>query len=122
MVAYNFQKQFAASVATGQKRQTIRAERKRHARVGEPVQLYTGMRTKVCRKLVDPDPICTDRRTVAITEGAAHIDNRPLHAPDAFAQADGFNTFAEMRDWFKATHGLPFIGQLICWESDKDEQ
>lgn len=59
MVAYNFQAQFADAVHRGFKRQTIRAPRKHgHVQAGAPVQLYTGMRTRGCRKLIDPDPIC----------------------------------------------------------------
>lgn len=52
---------FADDVAAGRKPLTIRDKRKhpsRHARPGENVQLYTGMRTISCRKLVNPDPIC----------------------------------------------------------------
>ena len=43
MVAYNFQARFAAAVASGQKRQTIRAPRKGngHAKPGDRLQLYT---------------------------------------------------------------------------------
>jgi hypothetical protein len=59
MVAYNFKPQFAPLVEAGTKLQTIRAERRsRHAAPGEAIQLYTGMRTKACRKLLTPDPIC----------------------------------------------------------------
>ena len=28
---------------------------------------------------------------------------------------DGFDSFAEMLEWFEKTHGLPFEGQLIQW-------
>ena len=28
---------------------------------------------------------------------------------------DGFADFADMTKWFRETHGLPFIGQLIEW-------
>lgn len=58
MVAYNFMAKFAGDVAAGRKNFTIRADRERHAKPGEKVQLYTGMRTTNCRKLIDPDPIC----------------------------------------------------------------
>lgn len=59
MPAYNFRKQFAPLVESGQKRQTIRTiGKRRHARAGEPLQLYTGQRTKACRKLFSPDPEC----------------------------------------------------------------
>lgn len=58
MVAYSFRPLFVPQIQAGLKRQTIRAHRRRHARPGEPVQIYTGMRTRHCRKIVDPDPLC----------------------------------------------------------------
>lgn len=61
MVAYSFRQRFVAPIQVGlgtiehipgteyaPKRQTIRANRKRHARPGEELQLYCGMRTKGC--------------------------------------------------------------------------
>lgn len=68
MVAYNFAAQFAEAVETRKKRQTIRAPRKdnRHAKVGDKLQLYTGMRTTNCRKLVNPDPRCTASHKIAL--------------------------------------------------------
>ncbi|MEO1187797.1 MAG: hypothetical protein AAFW60_01895 [Pseudomonadota bacterium] len=133
MVAYNFQKQFAPLVETGQKRQTIRALRKtRHAKAGEPVQLYTGMRTKGCRKLIDPDPLCSSNTHIEITEsdiiGANGIklprieslgDERDF-VLDKFAELDGFKDFENMKAWFRKAHGLPFVGRLIKWELAND--
>lgn len=49
MVAYSFQKRFARPILDGTKLHTIRWDRKRHARPGEALQLYAGMRTKHCR-------------------------------------------------------------------------
>jgi hypothetical protein len=49
MVAYSFQKRFAEPILDGSKLQTIRPDRRRHARPGEELQLYVGMRTKQCR-------------------------------------------------------------------------
>lgn len=116
MVAYNFQKRFAPAVASGEKRQTIRARRStRHARAGEPIQLYTGMRTKDCRKLIDPDPICELSTYCAIREEGITLGNHPRMDMDEFAQWDGFKDFGDMKAWFRETHGLPFIGQLIRW-------
>lgn len=57
MVAFNFMPQFAPLVASGTKTQTIRQTAR--AKPGDRLQLYTGQRTKACRKLVDPDPVCT---------------------------------------------------------------
>lgn len=39
MVAYSFRKRFGPPILAGTKAQTIRADRKRHARPGEEVQL-----------------------------------------------------------------------------------
>ena len=56
MPALNFKKEFADKVASGEKRQTIRALRKdgKNPRPGQKLYLYTGMRTKYCRKCGDP--------------------------------------------------------------------
>lgn len=123
MVAYNFQKRFAPAVSAGLKTQTIRAQRKgRHARAGEPLQLYTGMRTKACRKLIDPDPVCTVSTYCAIREDSITLGNHPRVDIDDFARADGFSDFEDMKAWFRDTHGLPFIGRLIKWEPDAHER
>lgn len=125
MPAYNFQKQFAPAVESGQKRQTIRAlGKRRHARSGEHVQLYTGMRTRACRKLLTPDPVCTGNHELVL-EGEeklqAYVDGFYVFDMDGFARADGFKDAQEMRDWFKHTHGLPFKGVLIQWEHPAKE-
>lgn len=132
MVAYNFQARFATAVADGSKRQTIRAERKdgRHAKPGDRIQLYTGMRTRACRKLRDPDPICSESRPIQIASWCVSMrDPDPkkqllLFVPDhldAFARADGFADFEAMKTWFAKTHGLPFSGRLIGWEPEGGE-
>jgi hypothetical protein len=66
MVAYSFKSFFAPQIIAGLKCQTVRADRRRHARPGEAVQLYTGMRTRACHKLVTPDPLCTQVRRIII--------------------------------------------------------
>lgn len=120
MPAYNFQSRFAPLVVSGEKRQTIRAiGKRRHAAQGDRIQLYTGMRTKICRKLMDPDPVCTFAATVYICHGigspAVLIVGHETPDQDAFARADGFDDFYAMLDWFGKTHGLPFEGVLIKW-------
>lgn len=49
----NFKQQFAEMVESGEKRQTIRRERKGHRQIGkgDHLKLYTGLRTKQCRLL-----------------------------------------------------------------------
>jgi hypothetical protein len=116
MVAYSFKARFADAVETRRKRQTIRAEWKsRHARPGEYLQLYTGMRTKHCRKLVDPDPVCLSVQPVVMNTWGVRIDGEPVGELGGFAAADGFADWPEMRDWFAETHGFPFTGWLISW-------
>lgn len=126
MPAYNFQTRFAPLVASGEKRQTIRATgKRRHAAVGDRIQLYTGMRTKSCRKLVDPDPVCTGTFEVFMTVARGcldvFLDGNRLDPPelDEMAQADGFDDASHMIGWFADTHGLPFVGVLITWKSAK---
>jgi hypothetical protein len=121
MPALNFKAQFADAVATGTKRQTIRAERKRPFKKGDKLYLYTGMRTSACRKLgeavaaVVKDISIGDGGAVAICTGGGHF---VLQGEDLerFARRDGFDSTEAFLDFFRTTHGLPFLGQLIMWE------
>jgi hypothetical protein len=124
MVAYNFKAEFAADVGSLKKRQTIRANgKRRHARPGEPLQLYTGMRTKACRKLVLPDPPCKSAEPISIwflsngqginvTVNGEPVEDREL---DQLAQADGFRDADGLRQYVAEEYGLPFDGTLIKW-------
>jgi hypothetical protein len=61
MVAYSFQPMFELPIVLGTKRQTIRAAgKRRHARAGDTLQLYLGMRTPRCRLLATAS--CADIR------------------------------------------------------------
>lgn len=117
MVAYNFQARFAEAVARGTKSQTIRAPRKdgRHAKQGDALQLYTGMRTRQCRKL--RDAVCHDACPILIeAHRVLTFEPQEIHEDlDRFARYDGFVDWQEMREWFTDTHGLPFQGVLIRW-------
>lgn len=142
MVAYSFNAAFVDQVTAQTKRQTIRLPRKRHARPGEPVQLYTGMRTRHCRKLVDPDPVCigVDEVRIAFDDGAIatlEINGIPLTAAEmeTFARADGFGFALQCQldpdllarkverpaarvfaRWWAMIHATPvFHGVLIRW-------
>ena len=114
MIAYNFQAQFAPDVESGKKRQTIRADgRRRHAKEGDALQLYTGMRQPGCRKL--RDAVCTKSTYCVIREDGITLGNHPRMNVDDFARADGFRDFEHLKQWFRDTHGLPFYGTLIMW-------
>ncbi len=116
MVAYNFQPRFASLVESGEKRQTIRPEGKRvHAKPGDTVHLFTGMRTRNCRKLgeavcIISEPIVIDTATLRVGVPPGFTWRRSY-----FAIQDGFKDWEDLLEWFRATHGLPFIGRLIQW-------
>lgn len=131
MVAYSFAPQFVQPIAAKTKRQTVRGYRKRHARPGESIQLYTGMRTKHCRKILTPDPVCVDLRHILIAHGShqpllIEIDGRTLHRDEIeeFAIADGFGgtvpdgfAAARMAEFWLKHHGhRSFGGVVIRWE------
>lgn len=120
MVAYSFQRRFLGPIRAGTKRQTIRAERKRHARPGEPVQLYVGMRTKHCRLIAAPTcesvwPVRLDFDLATIEHGNGRVfDESDL---DPFAVSDGFADWEDMRAFWERQHpGVRvFSGLLIRW-------
>lgn len=119
MVAYSFKQQFAPAVESLVKQQTIRGARKRHAVPGEPVQLYTGMRTKACRKLVEPDPICVGTEPLEIlADGSVMVGGQIIAGQELerLAIADGFADEQAFIEFFSTAYGLPFSGVLIKWK------
>lgn len=120
MVAYSFQPRFVDPIRTLAKRQTMRNRRRRHARPGETVQLYTGLRSHRCRLI--GTATCTRVAAVAldfvkneIVVGPAHIDM--ADELDWFARADGFDDWNDLRGWFADTHDAVanWSGVLIEW-------
>ena len=120
MVALNFQRQFAARIARGAKVQTIRAPRRggRDPQPKDRLQLYTGMRTKACRKIGDAVclnvvPIEIHAERIVLGHGAARST---LEGPylEWFARLDGFESWAACRAFFEG-RGLPFRGNVILW-------
>ncbi|WP_291208909.1 hypothetical protein [Hyphomonas sp.] len=124
MVAYSFKQRFADPIEQRTKLQTIRLDRKRHARKGEELQLYQGMRTRHCRLLrratctlvcdieinwKPPVIIRLDKFIVLAERGML----------EDFARKDGFEDLADMRAFWEAEHpGLTiFRGKLIRWEA-----
>lgn len=132
MVAYSFKSQFAAPIRDGVKCQTVRGQRGRHARVGEMMQLYTGMRTKACVKIM-PDVVCVAVHEIEIVTSAMidevivsiAVNGIPLNRIDieAFAECDGFAAWPNytarhaMGNFWLENHGKGrFEGVLILWE------
>jgi hypothetical protein len=115
MPAYNFQESFASAVEAEAKRQTIRSKRRYRPRVGQTAYCFSGMRTRKCRRLgAWPIRAVVD---VRLDESGVILNGSVLRAEDlnAFARADGFGDWNGMRNWFRATHSLPFYGDLVMW-------
>lgn len=148
MPAYSFKKRFVTPIRIGlglpvrhedadseaatillPKRHTIRAVgQRRHARPGETVQLYCGMRTKQCFKIGEGR--CTQVRPISIQVMANEITKIEIEGArlfgtllQEFARADGFADAQDMRLFWIREHGkrkrtpvINFEGLLIEWE------
>lgn len=116
MSALGFKARFAGPVERREKRQSIRANAARFE-VGRPIQLYTGMRTKACRKLVADDPICLSIEPVVISERMVTVGGRRLVGGElrAFIVADGFDTYRDFLAFFLRPGTAEFFGHLIKW-------
>lgn len=134
MPSLNFHKQFVLLIESGQKRQTIRPKRKNPIKVGDKLYLFTGLRTKKCKRLIiDPlkietyrNPstayvgvICKSVEWIRINDDLGFpitlsSDLERLKISDII-KADGFNSTDEFINFFKTKYGLPFEGVLIKW-------
>jgi len=114
MVAFNFQKVFAPKIQDGTKIQTIRAKIRCHP--GQLMQLYTGMRTKACAKIIaDRSCALVDYCHLA-PDGITFGDKTKHPSIDEFAQLDGFKSFDDLLSWFQGKYGTPhFIGYVHRW-------
>jgi hypothetical protein len=112
-----FKKRFVEKIENKTKRQTIRLKRKdgRNARVGDTLYLYVGLRTKSCRKL--GQEICKSLHQIYIDNMGINIDGVWLtdRKKVNFAEADGFQDFGDMKEFFIKNHELPFEGLLYKW-------
>lgn len=119
MPALNFKGGFAHWVEKGQKCQSIRPIRKRPIQEHDRLFLYTGMRTRKCRKLGEATVIRV--RPITIEEGAViHLEGfpcTPLNV-EGFVFDDGFASISEFTEFFRKQYGLPFRGVLIQWDLD----
>jgi hypothetical protein len=130
VVAYNFQKRFAEPILAGTKGGTIRAERKisrhglrqevgGHARPGEELQLYTGMRTKHCRLIARKTCLAVQAIKLDFLRDQIWIGEEVYLTEEmleAVARFDGFFSFPVMAQFWRDTHGDPaFQGWHIRW-------
>jgi hypothetical protein len=132
MVAYSFKARFVEAILDNTKTHTLRNPRKRHAREGEELQLYTGMRTRHCKLIATTT--CNRFFGVylkfSIYQSFALFDVverepgvfrrrgrlRAIGDPDAFARSDGFNDIDDMGRFWRDEHGVAsWNGLLIGW-------
>ncbi len=124
MPLYNFQPQFVAKILSGEKRHTIRAKRKRPTKAGERLYLYTGLRQKGARKLLDA--VCTKVQDISIVRikrvgvVIVTIDGIDLHSSEReeLARRDGFDSWGWMLKFWEDR--LPFHGDIIHWKPLKE--
>ena len=144
MVAYSCQRRFVPDIRAYRKTHTLRGLRtgkSRHARVGERVQLYCGMRTRHCFRII-PDQTCDRIGSVRIIfnrgtvfavrvcqaveqpDGSLSEFGMPTEfdgpaALDRFAVSDGFTDADDMsRFWRDVNRVGPndiWHGALIGW-------
>lgn len=133
MVAYSFKSAFVADIEARIKRQTIRLPRPRHARPQERLQIFQGMRTKTCRKII-PDPVCVGVDRLVVDTRSGRLDHLEINGcaldlmspeADAFARADGFSRppkdlrpIAFFGVWWRTIHGRVLHEDLVLirWE------
>ncbi len=125
-----FAEPFHQPVRSGTKRRTLRSGGKDLPLVGDLISCrrWTGQPyrsvTEVLRtgRITRSDWIAIERvrgRGVRLTEGSLVTVPGTASANghlDAFAMADGFQSWRGMVEWFEAQYGLPFFGYLIEWE------
>jgi hypothetical protein len=117
MPAYNFQERWADDVEAGRKRQTIRPKRKHPTQVGDMLYLYTGMRTKRCRKLRETE--CLSVEPIEIHPQYIKLNGIIFNMAGMrdLAHADGFDGLGDFYDFFRARYGVPHDVELelIRW-------
>lgn len=103
-------------------RQTVRDRRKRPTCEGMGLQLYSGMRTARCRKLLDA--VCTGVLPVVIGEGEIELAERNLTYPEIreFALRDGFLHPEDLFEFFEKHYGLPTQKEIVFWDVETLDQ
>lgn len=121
MTAFSFKLKFSPKILAGTKRSTIRS--KQRCKVGDKMQLYTGQRTKACKKLMDAVCIGTSKIRISSdgiwkrsqTKGDCRPTS-PLGFMPFLHEQEGFQNAQEFVDFFRREYGLPFVGYLHVWE------
>lgn len=113
MPALNFKSDFVDAIQNGTKQQTIRQVRSRPIQMGDPLYLYTGMRTAQCEKI--GNAVCESVQAIEITDHTMRLDGIEMTTFQQMdmSRADGFRSDTDMRLFFQRMYGLPFAGVVI---------
>lgn len=115
MIVKMFQPRFAQLVESGVKCQTVRPLPKRWPKPGCALSLRAWTEKPYrSKKRILRETTLRDVQRVKISESGVLL--RDLwETGERFSKLDGFKDFAEMLEWFKTTHGLPFEGVAYFW-------
>lgn len=130
MFVYNFQHQWADLVAQGHKPHTIRGHRAdgRVPAPGDHLRMYTDMRRRTCRKILEA--VCTRVEEITIAPNG-WVSFRPYglwenaHPERArkIAKRDGFQSFDAFLDYFTGKNrDRVFTGHLIHFRPMRDDE
>ena len=125
---------FIDKILSGEKRQTIRRAGPKWAKVeaGDKLTLYTGLRTKACRKLgeafvesITPIMIDTECDNVAVETPLGDF-NLDLPALNDLVARDGFISNADFFKFFRLNYKVGsfkmFVIRWYCFMEAKDER
>jgi len=118
MPSLNFLNKFALDVELENKKQTIRKMRKKPFKLKDHLYLYTGMRTKGCRKL--GEAIASEVSEITICPHRILVDGKELgkEEKEHLAYCDGFDSIHHFNYFFLHDYpGGEFKGQIIKWDS-----
>ena len=119
MPAYNFKSRFVEPIQSGEKNTTIRPCRKRPTRIGDTLYLFTGQRTKACRKIGVYR--CKNVTPLIIYPMLMRVDcdgkMMTIAARKLLSLNDGFSTLEDFFCFFRDQYGpVRLIMELITWE------
>lgn len=118
MPALGFRPQYAALILAGRKDQTIRAPRKVPIKPGDRLHLFTGMRTKNCRKI--GTAVCSEVFHLYLSHhlrtcGTTSTGPFTCEERDALARRDGFANWDELRTVLWNMHPGREAFDVIRW-------
>lgn len=114
---------FIDKILSGEKRQTIRKAggKWENVKAGDKLTLYTGLRTKECRKLGEAEVESIEDIEIEIDFFGSSVYRCSIDATEdearEIAKADGFDCLKDFFDFFLHHYGQNFTGKIIKWKN-----